>query len=100
MIISPLYGASTTVTATTTHSSTSVGTVGNAVHIANTGTVAVYFHCGVGTQEANTSDPVVLAGESLLVDLPESTSARHVALESISSTAAVVITPCNYVAGR
>jgi hypothetical protein len=99
-MFSPIPGASVVFSATTTHASSSVGLLGNAVRISNGGTVAVRVKVGVGAQEATATDLVLLGGESIILPLPEADSARHVSVETVSSTATVYATPGYMTAGH
>lgn len=91
-------GDTTGVAATTSSSSTDVSTgAAKGVRISNSGSVAVHVVVGIGTQTATTSSLAVLAGESVVLSAPfSSTDTTEVGIRTASSTATVYVTPVEF----
>lgn len=91
---SPYYGATISVAATTTSANTAIRADAKSVRIVNTGTVAIHFRIGEGTQTAGTSDPVVGPSGSLTV--MKSEGHGNIGIRTNTGTATVFVTPGDY----
>lgn len=83
-------GGSITISATSTSSSAALATnAGNVLKISNTGSAAVHFRVGAGSQTALTSDTVVAPNSVLYV--PIDSAAAQIGMRTPSGTATVYV---------